>query len=79
MTSKRHSNDIQMALSRYDAGNRAQRDRALQERVRAGDLGLDSYLVNCRGYRLEELASIRSRFEKEIFGERGEAAGFAGQ
>lgn len=56
--------------------NLAQRDRYVQARVRDGDLCLDSYLVNYRGYRLEELPRVRPRFAQEIFGGDGAAAGW---
>jgi hypothetical protein len=58
--------------ARVTAGNE-RRERAIREMVRRGDMSLDDYLVNVRGFQPHHLPNIRDRFHAAIFGVNGKA------
>ena len=47
---------------------RDEREAADRDRVRRGEMSLDAYLTNVKGYRREHLNRVRSRFHRAIFG-----------
>lgn len=60
--------DYESQLAVRITRERGDRERAVRERVRKGEVTLDWYLVKHKGYREEHLARIRPRFHKAIFG-----------
>lgn len=47
---------------------REMREREVRDRVRRGEMTLDAYLMQVRGFRPEHLAAVRDGFSTAIFG-----------
>lgn len=60
--------DVPTPFAARVTAERERREKEVRDRVRSGEMSLDTYLVQFRGFRPEHLDGVRERFRDAIFG-----------
>jgi hypothetical protein len=60
--------EVPTAFAARVTADRERCEYAARDRVKRGEMSLDTYLATVKGYRLEHIPAVRQRFHDAIFG-----------